>query len=202
VIHCNNLRFVTAAILMAAAIALTGCQTAPPAYAQRDLTRTEHGWHRTMTDWYPNWQEPSRPVPARDTVRRLSTTDDEAVITSSAPEVRVVDPPPPVPAPATVQPVAPKEPTPVVQPVFDFPDQRNAAPAGSQPFRVIPEGSTPDLGNKARPQWYSVQKGDTLASIAKRFYGNAEAWRNIYQANRQTLSAPDQLKIGMRLRLP
>ena len=195
------LRLATTIGLTVAMTLLTGCQSPPPTYGQRDLTRAEYGWYETMTDWYPNWQEPSRPVPPRGAVKRMSTTDEVVVVTPK-PAPRVVDAPPPVPAPVAAEPVAPKQPTPVVQPVFDFPDQRNAAPAGNQPFRVIPEGAVPDPANQGRPQWYSVQKGDTLASIAKRFYGNAEAWRNIYQANRQTLAAPDQLKIGMRLRLP
>lgn len=202
VIRTHNSRMVAMLCLTATAVVLVGCQTPPPTYGQRDLSRTEYDWYQTMNEWYPNWQEPNRPVPPRGApVRRMPTTDQPAVATPT-PSPRASHAPPPVPAPVHTQPTNPKQPTPVVQPVFDFPDQRNAAPAGSQPFRVIPEGATPDSSNTGRPQWYSVQKGDTLASIAKRFYGQAEAWRNIYQANRQSLSAPDRLKIGMRLRLP
>lgn len=36
---------------------------------------------------------------------------------------------------------------------------------------------------KAAPQAYTVQKGDTLARIAKKLYGDAARWREIAAAN-------------------
>lgn len=49
---------------------------------------------------------------------------------------------------------------------------------------------------------YVVQSGDMLSKIAQKTYGSAGKWRRIYDANRDVLSSPDALKVGMRLRIP
>lgn len=49
---------------------------------------------------------------------------------------------------------------------------------------------------------YSVVSGDTLSKIAKRFYGDANAYNKIFEANRDQLSDPDKIKVGQVLRLP
>jgi nucleoid-associated protein YgaU len=47
-----------------------------------------------------------------------------------------------------------------------------------------------------------VQKGDTLQSLALRFYGTRSGWEKIYEANRSCLASKDQLKIGQPLTIP
>ena len=47
-----------------------------------------------------------------------------------------------------------------------------------------------------------VQKGDTLYSLALRYYGTRSAWDRIYQANRNGLPSRDQLKVGQQLLIP
>lgn len=49
-------------------------------------------------------------------------------------------------------------------------------------------------------QTYTVQRGDTLWSIAKRVYGDGKLWEKIAQIN--GLSNPKQLKVGQKLILP
>ncbi|MFU1478691.1 LysM peptidoglycan-binding domain-containing protein [Roseovarius sp. C7] len=49
---------------------------------------------------------------------------------------------------------------------------------------------------------YIVASGDTLASIAYRFYGITEAQHDIFHANKERLAAPDRLRVGQRLILP
>ncbi len=49
---------------------------------------------------------------------------------------------------------------------------------------------------------YTVVSGDTLSKIAKRFYGDANAYRGIFDANRDQLSDPDKINVGQVLRLP
>jgi nucleoid-associated protein YgaU len=50
---------------------------------------------------------------------------------------------------------------------------------------------------------YVVQSGDTLSSIAKAYYGSAEQWRVIHDANRDVIGAsPDALEVGWKLRIP
>jgi len=52
------------------------------------------------------------------------------------------------------------------------------------------------------PRLHTVQKGDTLFSIAVKYYGTRSAWEKIYAANRASLPNKDQLKIGQQLAIP
>ncbi len=49
---------------------------------------------------------------------------------------------------------------------------------------------------------YTVQAGDTLSKIAKDFYGNANEYNKIFQANRDKLSSPDKIQAGQELAIP
>lgn len=49
---------------------------------------------------------------------------------------------------------------------------------------------------------YTVQGGDTLSSIAQQFYGDADRWRIVFQANRDRVEDPDLIFPGQVLRVP
>lgn len=51
-------------------------------------------------------------------------------------------------------------------------------------------------------QQYTVQKGDSLSKIAKQHLGDANAWKTIFEANRDVLEDPDKIFPGQTLRLP
>ncbi|HKE46901.1 MAG TPA: LysM peptidoglycan-binding domain-containing protein [Rhodanobacteraceae bacterium] len=51
-------------------------------------------------------------------------------------------------------------------------------------------------------QTYTVVKGDSLSKIAKEFYGSANKWHDIYDANRDQISNPDLIKPGQVLKIP
>ena len=51
-------------------------------------------------------------------------------------------------------------------------------------------------------QTYTVVKGDNLSKIAKQFYGNANRWRDIFDANRDQISNPDLIRPGQVLKIP
>lgn len=53
-----------------------------------------------------------------------------------------------------------------------------------------------------RPDSYVVQPGDSLAAIARKFYGRTEAFEQIFQANRDSLGTPDAIRPGQLLILP
>jgi tetratricopeptide (TPR) repeat protein len=53
-----------------------------------------------------------------------------------------------------------------------------------------------------RGRMHIVQKGDTLYSLALRYYGARAGWERIYQANRSGLPSRDQLKVGQQLVIP
>lgn len=55
---------------------------------------------------------------------------------------------------------------------------------------------------EAEPQFYTVVRGDTLSRIAKEFYGNANAYMGIFEANKPMLSSPDKIYPGQMLRIP
>lgn len=49
---------------------------------------------------------------------------------------------------------------------------------------------------------YIVRAGDNLNYIAKRELGSYNRWREIYEANRDRISDPNQLRVGMELVIP
>lgn len=51
-------------------------------------------------------------------------------------------------------------------------------------------------------QFHTVVSGDTLSKIAKEFYGNANAYMKIFDANKPMLGHPDKIYPGQMLRIP
>lgn len=51
-------------------------------------------------------------------------------------------------------------------------------------------------------QSYTIEKGDTLSKIAKTHYGSANAWKQIFEANRDTINDPDRIFPGQVIKLP
>src|SRR5688572_22354522 len=49
---------------------------------------------------------------------------------------------------------------------------------------------------------YTVQPGDTLSGIAKKFLGNANAYMDIFNANKDKLKDPDKIQPGQVLKIP
>ena len=65
----------------------------------------------------------------------------------------------------------------------------------------------PSSGTSAAPagtsaRTYTVKSGDTLSAIAKEHLGNANAYMQIFEANRDQLSDPDKIKPGQVLKIP
>ncbi len=52
------------------------------------------------------------------------------------------------------------------------------------------------------PKFYTVKSGDTLSKIAKEEYGNANAYMQIFEANKPMLKDPDAIYPGQQLRIP
>jgi LysM repeat protein len=60
-----------------------------------------------------------------------------------------------------------------------------------------------DSASAAKPgSSYTVKKGDTLGKIAQEVYGDKNAWKRIFRANRTEIPDPDTVPIGAVLRLP
>ena len=60
--------------------------------------------------------------------------------------------------------------------------------------------STSSSGSSNRT--YTVKPGDTLSKIAKEFYGNANEYNKIFQANQDQLQSPDKIQVGQELVIP
>jgi nucleoid-associated protein YgaU len=51
-------------------------------------------------------------------------------------------------------------------------------------------------------QYYTVVSGDTLSKISKQFYGDANQYQKIFEANKPMLTHPDKIYPGQKLRIP
>lgn len=47
-----------------------------------------------------------------------------------------------------------------------------------------------------------VAKGDTLFSLARKYYGDQKRWKDIYAANQAQIPNPDVIKVGQKLVIP
>ena len=53
-----------------------------------------------------------------------------------------------------------------------------------------------------RDRFYTVVKGDTLSKVSKQYYGDANQYMKIFEANKPMLSHPDKIYPGQVLRIP
>lgn len=82
------------------------------------------------------------------------------------------------------------------------PPQVEPVPAASSRQQAA---RTPAAGPPAPqdvPRTYTVQSGDSLTSISRRFYGTPSRWIDIYQANRDRLPSENALRVGQEIRIP
>jgi len=49
---------------------------------------------------------------------------------------------------------------------------------------------------------YEVVSGDSLSKIAKREYGDANKWKQIFEANRDLIKDPNKIFPGQKLKIP
>lgn len=99
-------------------------------------------------------------------------------------------------APALPPPTRPATSTPVAS-------TANATPATSAAQTAQPSRATTQPAATAGSRRHVIAKGDTLFSLAQRYYGNRSRWRDIFEANRDVLkSKDDPLRIGQEVKIP
>ena len=86
------------------------------------------------------------------------------------------------------------------------PNNEVANPSANLPVEtsVILEGAkdrTPFVP-PSLPAQYTVNKDDTLQTIAKKFYNSYTKWPKIYEANKDKISDPNRIKSGVVLTIP
>jgi nucleoid-associated protein YgaU len=79
----------------------------------------------------------------------------------------------------------------------------SAAPAATfdqAPTRKEGTGSLPPAGTKLVE--YEVRAGDTLSDLSLAVFGTATRWQELLDANKDVLQKPEQLRVGMKLKIP
>jgi len=121
-------------------------------------------------------------------VRAAPDTESTAVSVVSPPAVR----PPLVSTPAQTQQTRyqpPTAPTTITRPATTRPGATSATTA-----------TRPAATGTLRK--HTISKGDTLYSLAQKYYGNRSRWKDIYNANKDVMRSADDYKIGMELKIP
>ena len=138
-------------------------------------------------------------LPAREASRlkneNLELRQQLAESRGKVPEGRASAPPTPAPRPvATPAMVVAATPPPLPSENPPEPEVRRAIPVTPAAEAAAPAA--------ASPRSHTVVSGDTLARIARKYYGNSGTWPKILEANKATLADPTKLKPGMVLVLP
>lgn len=129
-------------------------------------------------------QSPTRPAPA-PTPAPAPPTPTPAMTGAATP--------PPLPADATPQPEIRR-----AEPVAE-PEVRAAVPVA---VAVSPGAAPAAVATPAGPRTHTVVSGDTLAGISRKYYRKASEWQKIAEANKDILSDPTKLQVGMVLKIP
>jgi LysM repeat protein len=74
--------------------------------------------------------------------------------------------------------------------------------ATSLPSAPPPAATAAPAASPAAPRTHVVTHGDTLSRISQQYYGTATRWAEIFEANRDMLRAPENLRVGQTLRIP
>ena len=69
-------------------------------------------------------------------------------------------------------------------------------------FADLTADITIDSSSRCREKIYEVVAGDTLSKIAKHFYGDANKYMKIFEANKDQLKDPNMIRVGQKLRIP
>ena len=79
----------------------------------------------------------------------------------------------------------------------------------SAPVAAVVPIATPTVAPTSTPEQsaaagevYVVESGDTLSTIAKKYYDDASKFDKIFEANKDILESPDSLQIGQKLKIP
>lgn len=67
---------------------------------------------------------------------------------------------------------------------------------------VVKGGAPAPAAAPAAGRIHVVEAGETLSGIAKKYYGKANAYMKIFDANKDVLKDPDKIKPGQKLRIP
>lgn len=108
---------------------------------------------------------------------------------------------PPAAAVVSSTPVSAPSAAPTAVPV-SAPTAAPAAPAAATPTAAAKPPPPPPAPSASGEVIHTVQKGETLGHISRKYYGKSSEWRRILKANRDQLPTEKALRPGMKLRVP
>ena len=83
----------------------------------------------------------------------------------------------------------------------DISVNQSAAPQQQSQQQQAPKTMGAGVGSTGH-RTYTVKSGDSLSKISREFYGNANEYMKIFEANRDKLSDPDKIQPGQELVIP
>jgi LysM repeat protein len=105
-----------------------------------------------------------------------------------------------IPSQKSLEEPPPASPAPAASGISLAPEDASSSPA----IAAAPEAAAPEPRPAAAAgRHHVVARGDTLFSLALKYYGTRSRWRDIFAANRGALSSENApLKIGTELKIP
>lgn len=179
----------------ALAAVLAGCG---PELAQTSYGEKEAEWQRVIRENYPQYEPPRTAPPAvRDNVSPRLLEEEQRMRQEGKDDAAL--------KPASGAPDASEDPEVTVDraaektPAADGAAMEKDAPA--KDGKAAPAKAEKAAPEKVSGETYVVKSGDTLGSIARKFYGDARNSDVILRANPQ-LTDPNRLRIGTSLVIP
>jgi len=83
--------------------------------------------------------------------------------------------------------------------IFDFFKKGEEKPVKSQP---APGGKPTVQPSAPRNREYVIKSGDSLSKIAKAYYGDANKWNEIFEANRDKIKDANMIHPGQKIIIP
>lgn len=83
----------------------------------------------------------------------------------------------------------------------DFGPQTQETRQASSPAPSL-ETKQPERRQLSQYRVHTVESGETLSSISRKYYGNPNLWRRIVEANRREIPDGVTIRPGMKLRIP
>ncbi len=81
--------------------------------------------------------------------------------------------------------------------------KRDDAELGQHVERIGSERVRPvGIRDAAMPNTVTIKSGDTLSELASKHMGSASRWDELLEANKDKLDSPEDLRVGMKLRIP
>ena len=80
-----------------------------------------------------------------------------------------------------------------------IPDEGGASPEGK---KIVEEKENIESHLEVSTKEYTIQKNDSLWSIAAKQLGSGHRWKNLYEMNKDKIKNPNKLKVGTKIVIP